>query len=582
MAEGIKISFVKDRFIAILPQELSMQVKIAGFLWDFEVKNYATKDYRVAEKLIRYCDQPALFQIKSLKDGIYKSVVQSANAESNFRILHNPAVTPRPYQLAGVEYILPRPAVLLADEQGIGKTLQAIFTMNMRQNVEGLIVCLAISKYHWLKEARKGMIGTIKAYIYEPEKIRWYESRLTNHPKTTTLHIINYDLLNKYYERLKLTPYNFFVADECQKVKNKNSFRSKASQELARKAKWKLLITGTPIFNKPKDLFAFLNIIDPDVFSNFDVFAEKFCGGRKIKKDGEKKKTMQYDDGATNMSELNILLRANYMLRRMIKDVLKDLPDKVKDVIVLQDEDLAGIVAKENAALLNGKEAGEKLQTEIERLKELSKDNQGYQLQYKDKVKMMREIKMKNFGEISKIRKELALKKIPYVIDFVKETLDNSQDPLSKIVVFGHHTEVLTKIFDALRQYKPVIIIGATSDANRQQAIELFRQKNGHRVCVVSMGAGGTGTDGLQDNCNMAVFAELDWTPATVAQCESRLHRSGQKSTVFIYHIVADGSIDSRIAKLMVEKEEISKQILDFRPEDLYHELLTGTKISKN
>ncbi len=445
----------------------------------------------------------------------------------------------------------------------------------MRQNVEALIVCPSILKYHWLKEARKGMIGHITAYIYESKRIRYYISQLTPHQKTTILHIINYDILEKFYDRLSSLPFNFFISDECQKIKNSRAERTKVAQALARKAKWKLFITGTPIYNKPKDLFVPLNLIDPEMFSNFFVFKEKYCGMRKFKIDD---KLVTRDKGATNQEELNSLLRSNYMIRRMITDVLKDLPEKIKDVIVLNEDDLSGIVEREKKALLNSKLQEEKIKADLEKLKELSKGDAAYETMYKDKVKTLRESKIRNFGEIARIRKELAIKKAPYVIDFVKEMLENSQDPESKIVVFGHHTEVLTKIYNELKRYNPVIITGQVPDHQRQEAISLFRQKNNCRVFVGSMGAAGTGTDGLQDNCSIMVFAELDWTPSLVSQSESRLQRSGQKSTVFVYHIVADDSIDAKIAKMMIEKEQVSKEILDYRPEHIYESLVASAK----
>lgn len=262
------------------------------------------------------------------------------------------------------------------------------------------------------------------------------------------------------------------------------------------------------------------------------------------------------------------------MVRRMAKDVLKDLPDKIKDVIILNEDGLEKIVEKEKQALANSKQEEEKIKAEVEQLRELIKTNQEYEAQYKEKVKAMREIRFKNFGEISRIRKELAIKKAPYVVDFVKEILDNNEDPQGKIVVFGHHTEVLEKIYTDLKKYKPVIVTGKIKDTDRQMAISSFSEKNDTRVFIGSMGAAGTGVDGLQNNCNTVVFAELDWTPSLVDQAESRLQRIGQKNSVWVYHIVANDSIDSRIVKLMMEKEAVAKEILDYRPDQLFDKLL--------
>jgi SWI/SNF-related matrix-associated actin-dependent regulator 1 of chromatin subfamily A len=567
------ITFNRGLFIAHSIFDENEKLKKAGFKWDKDIKKWVTEDFRSAENLLSYCDSVAIFQIRFIKEDLQKAVLKSASSEGSGKIpIYHPSnMKPYPYQQAGVEYILPRPAVILADQMGLGKTCQALLTMNMRHPVEALIVCPAILKYNWLKEARKWMIGHITVYIYESKKIRYYESRITNHNKNTIIHIINYDILDKFKDRLLNTPFNFFVADECHYIKNEDSIRTKISQQLARKAKWKILITGTPIYNKPKDLFVPLNLIDPVMFGNFFHFAQRYCGAHKAKIGA--KSVMKYS-GATNVDELNTILRANYMVRRMAKDVLKDLPDKIKDVIILNEDGLEKIVEKEKQALANSKQEEEKIKAEVEQLRELIKTNQEYEAQYKEKVKAMREIRFKNFGEISRIRKELAIKKAPYVVDFVKEILDNNEDPQGKIVVFGHHTEVLEKIYTDLKKYKPVIVTGKIKDTDRQMAISSFSEKNDTRVFIGSMGAAGTGVDGLQNNCNTVVFAELDWTPSLVDQAESRLQRIGQKNSVWVYHIVANDSIDSRIVKLMMEKEAVAKEILDYRPDQLFDKLL--------
>lgn len=564
------ISFDSEKglFVAHSIFDENEKLKRAGFQWDTNKKKWITSDYRCADSLLSYCDSVAVFQLRFIKEDLQKSVVKSASAEAGkMPIYHPPNMTPYPFQHAGVEYILPRQAVLLADEQGLGKTATTLIVMNMRNPVEALIVCPAILKYNWLKEARKWMIGHIEAYIYEGKKIRHYEKQLTNQNKKTILHIINYDILEKFKERFLSIPFNFFVADECHYLKNSESIRSKVGQELARKAKWKIFITGTPIYNKPKDLFVPLNLIDPEMFGNFYEFALRYCGAQKIKIGS--RSVMKYEN-ATKMDELNTILRAKYMVRRMKKDVMKDLPEKIKDVIILNEYSLEELVEKEKKALENGKIEEEKLKKEVEELRELAKTDQGFEAVYKDKVKSMREIKFKNFGEIARIRKELAIKKAPYVINFVKDILEDSEDPQSKVVVFGHHTEVLEKIYTELKKFNPIIITGKVSSNERQRSIALFGEKNDTRVAVLSMGAAGTGVDGLQNFCNIIVFAELDWTPSLVDQAESRCHRIGQKNTVWIYHIVANDSIDSRIIKLMMEKEAVSKEILDYRPEQVY------------
>lgn len=574
----IQITYIKDRFVGYSQFSEHIHLKAAGFLWDADFKRWTSTDFRPAEKLKNYCDQTALVQIKLMSENTKKAIEESAKVEGSMKIYHPDSITPYPYQIAGVEYMLKRKSVLLADEMGLGKTGQALLCMNMRKDVEALIVCPAILKYNWLKEARKWMIGEITAYIYESKKIRYYTRRLTNHNKKTILHIINYDILEKFKERLMGTPYNFIVCDESHYIKNGEAKRTKVAQELARKAMWKIFITGTPIYNKPKDLYVALNLIDPNTFGNFFHFASRYCGAKKMNMGG---KSIVKFDGASNIDELNQILRSNYMVRRMTKDVLKDLPEKVKDVIVLNEDSLDNLVKQEQNILVKSAQEQERLKAEIAKLREMAKENAAYEAMYKDKVKSLKEAKFKSFGELSRLRKEMGVKKLPYVVEYVKEILENSEDPLSKVVIFGHHTEVLEKLHIAMKKYNPVIITGKISDVDRQKAIGLFKEKNKCRVFIGSMGAAGTGVDGLQNNCNTVVFAELDWTPSLVDQAEARLARIGQTLPVFVYHIVADGSIDSHIAKLMVQKTAVAKEILDYRPDQIYEKFINEAGVQR-
>lgn len=561
----MRISYVNNRFQTVPTFREGELLRNAGFKWDEVTQVYYTNDHRLAEGFIRHCDDSAVQNIRQQRQNIQNSIAQSASAESNMKLWHPDSIVPRPYQVAGVEYIINRKGCILADEQGLGKTGQAILAMNMRKNVECLIVCLSLLKIQWLKEIRKWMIGTVKVTIYHGKKLQLYEKKLTDHPKTTIVHIVNYDILEKHFARLSYLPINHFYADESQQIKNPEARRTQVAQRLARKATYKLFMTGTPIYNKPVDLFVPLNLIDPVRFPNFQKFKDEFCSGR----DGSYMKK-------SVMDELNRILRSNFMIRRLANDVLKDLPEKIKDIIVLSEDDLASIVAKEQQALKTSQQKEEYLRNEVERLKDISKGNAALEAEYKAKVKSLREIKFKNFGEIAKIRKEMAIKKAPYVIQFVKEQLESDEDPQSKIVVFGHHNEVLHKIYEGLKKYKPVVITGETPDKQRQHAIKLFSEKNDTRVFLGSMGAAGTGVDGLQNSCHKMVFAELDWTPSLISQAEARLRRMGQKHTVWVYHIVADGSIDGKIAKLLVQKENVSKKILDFRPDELYDHLVNA------
>lgn len=446
-------------------------------------------------------------------------------------------------------------------------TCQALLTINMRPDARSVIVvCPSILKYNWLREARMWLVGEIVVYVYESKKIRYYKGRMTPHNKQTVLHIINYDILEKFMPRLMQAKADYVLFDESHYAKNFEARRTKLSMQLCRPSKYKLFITGTPIYNKPKDLFVALNAIDPVTFGDFPLFGQRYCNPKKIRVKG---RTIVTYDGSSNLDELKLILRSNYMVRRMKKDVLKDLPDKLKDVIVLNEESLQAIVNKEKKLVGNFKAERDKLRQEMERIRTAGGD---VQEEYKSRVKKLNEDRMRSIGEIAKVRHELALKKVPYVIEFVSELLNNSEDINSKLCLFAHHKDVIVALEKGLKKYKPVVITGETKDTDRQKFIHLFQNTDQSRIFIGSMAATGVGI--TLTASNTVVFAELDWTPAVVLQAEDRTHRIGQKNTVWVYHIVADGSLDSKIAKMLVEKDEVARKILDLDASKMFEKVI--------
>ena len=557
----MKISYVADRFVSYSSIDEKDFLKKEGFEWDAELKRWTTFNYKVAEKLIGFCDESATFQIGRMKLEAKGQIEDSAKVSSDIQLYYPDGVEPYPFQVAGVEYILPRPACLLADEMGTGKSCQAILTINCRVcNV--LIVCPKVVKWNWMKELNTWLIGEFILYYYMPKKIRYFKGRNTNHKKQTIIHVINYDLLAKYSEHLSNEDYNFFVADESHAIKNPNARRTRFAISLAEKCPYRLLITGTPIFNKPKDLWTTLNLMDGELFGNPTAFLRRYCGMSSFS---------SWQQKPQNIEELNQLLRANYMVRRMKRDVLKDLPEKVKDMIVLQESELDAVVKKEKAVFDSIKEK----QKELDEWKSKIKEAGGIKnlpTHYQQQVKELREQRFASIGDLSTIRHELAKKKAPYVAEFVKEILDSMDDQTGKVVVFAHHKAVVKTLMEKFENYNPVSITGSTKDEDREKAIVDFQNNDEVRVFVGNMQAAGVGI--TLTAASIAVFAELDWTPAIVAQSEDRLHRISQKNTVWVYHIVADDSLDSRIAKMLVSKEKIAAKILDYDKEAMMEELM--------
>jgi len=220
----MKISYVADRFVAYSAYDEKDFLKKEGFEWDDELKRWTTFNYKVAEKLIGFCDDNAVHVVGVKKREAKDKIDDSIKTKSNIKLYYPEGVEPYPFQAAGVEYILPRPACLLADEMGVGKTVEAILVINCRIcNV--LIVSPKVVKWNWMKELNKWLIGEFVLYQYLPKKIRYYKGKNTRHKKRTIVHIINYELLSKYVEHLQEQEYNFIIGDESHFLKNPKSIR---------------------------------------------------------------------------------------------------------------------------------------------------------------------------------------------------------------------------------------------------------------------------------------------------------------------------------------------------------------------
>jgi SWI/SNF-related matrix-associated actin-dependent regulator 1 of chromatin subfamily A len=183
----------------------------------------------------------------------------------------------------------------------------------------------------------------------------------------------------------------------------------------------------------------------------------------------------------------------------------------------------------------------------------IQKELQTYE-QYADTLK--EDENPPEFSEISKVRKEIGIQKVSFVIDYIKEILNEE----SKVVIFGHHLEVLDRIQCEFKE-QSVRIDGRVSSQDRQSAVDAFQNDPKIKIFLGGIQAAGTGL--TLTASRLVVFAESDWVPGTVSQAEDRCHRIGQKDCVTVQHIVLAGSLDERMTNTIIRKQEIIDKALD-------------------
>ena len=238
------------------------------------------------------------------------------------------------------------------------------------------------------------------------------------------------------------------------------------------------------------------------------------------------------------------------MIRRLKKEVLKELPPKYRQVIEIPPNGNSAIVARERARMAEIEARLEDLKVAVE-LAKISDDPKAYA----DAVKNLRSAVMVSFDEMSRVRHETALAKVPDVVTFLKDAVSNH-----KVVVFAHHRDVIEQIKDAFGD-AAVILYGGMSEKVKNENIDKFQNDDNVKLFVGSIKAAGVAI--TLTAASHVVFAELDWVPGNMTQAEDRCHRIGQTDNVLVQHLVLEGSLDAHMAYKLVEKQEVIDKALD-------------------
>jgi SWI/SNF-related matrix-associated actin-dependent regulator 1 of chromatin subfamily A len=454
------------------------------------------------------------------------------------------------YQRAGIAYGFQRRSCLIGDEMGLGKTIQAIGIMNcmpLAQKI--LVICPASLKINWRRELQKWLVRERTIFIAD--------SRLF--PDIDGIVIINYDVLKRHEERIKTTEWDLLVVDEAHLLKNKKAQRSRQvlGLEATKKerengmadipgipATKKIFLTGTPIPNKPKEIWPLIHYLDPISWSSWWKFAGRFCGADQS--------NHWNSDGESNMDELQRRLRETVLIRRLKKDVLKELPPKTRKIVEIQPDARAKLALQDELDAFEDDDTTD-LQVAIE-LAKAGDDKAAYTAMVNQMAGRLR----RTGEDLFTLRKNTAIAKaqMPAVMDLLEEAVEES----GKVIIFAHHKEVVRIIAQKFGA-ACTTIVGDDPLPERDMHASRFQKDPECRVIIGSFGAMGVGWT-LTAASHVICF-ELDWVPGNVSQAEDRAHRIGQTDNVLVEHYVLEGSLDADMARRITEKQEIIDQCLD-------------------
>lgn len=421
------------------------------------------------------------------------------------------------YQKVGADFLCDHPAAFLADEQGLGKTLQVIAACDKLGLTKVVVVCPAIAKINWRREFEKwGKIErTVLVYSYD---------KVTQSKETRN-------------EIAKLEP-DVLVIDEAHYLKNRTAKRTKylygqfcRGDGLVRFADRVWLLSGTPIPNNVSDFWTHLKAIwkYPLNFTDFTMyFCKTWSGQFGLQVLGNK---------TERMAEFKTVLKS-IMLRRKSDVVLKDLPP-----IWWQDTPIEIDNWSDAKHIDDPREA-----EAVELILANSLTNQDLSSQIESIA-----------PHIASLRRLTgAAKAAPIATQIASELADDAYD---KIVIFAYHTDAIQTLYDKLKDYHPVVVAGGMSQADRQASIDALQNDPKVRVFIGQITACSTAI--TLTAANQVAFVEMDWVPATNAQAAKRCHRIGQTKPVIVRTFGLVNSVDEIVSRTLAKKARMISEALD-------------------
>jgi SWI/SNF-related matrix-associated actin-dependent regulator of chromatin subfamily A-like protein 1 len=433
-----------------------------------------------------------------------------------------------PYQIDGIRFLENADArAILADEQGLGKTVQALGLLKLHREklTPAVIVCPTTVKEQWRHEIKRwcGINGFLTQVIASSKELA---------APGFDIYVTTYDLL-KHDKCFDIVRGNikFIIADECQRIKNHLSGRAKAFQKIAKDVEHLLPMSGTPIKNNAGEYYTVLNAVAPRLFPHYQRFIDEDCDSFN-------------NGGYTKIGGLRNPARFHektkeFILRRTKAEVLPDLPKLMRKFMHVEFD-------------------GKFKKAYIEKLSELE------DIMYGDDPNSFASNSSK-IAIMTKMREITGVSKVENCVDYVTEFLLSSD---RKMVIFTHHHSATNLLIQKLNAwlsdggYGGVIHLSASLNGDERQNVTMkFKDNPEYRVMVASTLAAGEGLN-LQF-CSDAVMLERQWNPANEEQAEGRFHRIGQVNSVSVEYMIASETIDEYFTELVESKRAIVASTLD-------------------
>lgn len=442
---------------------------------------------------------------------------------------------PRSYQMDYLHYAVNHGNHINGSSCGVGKTLCSIFYAEMLDLFPCMVVCPASVKSGWLKEWKETNPGRRISIISTSSPPEDFEADVI---------VINYDILGKRVTKengktsleirldgMKKKSFSLVIADEIHFLKNRKSIRSKSFKKLIHKVPSVIGLTGTLIMNRPAELLNILMLIErikeiapDDQYHHY--FFERYCNMKET--------NFGMDiSGASNIKELNRLLKECCYFQVSKRDALKELPPISENVVECE---------------ITNKRAYKKAKDDL---------LQFIEDKFKDEEKVEKAARAEFLVKLSTL-KQLSLEgKEKFIKKWVEEWMEANEE--EKLLVFASQSTILTKIAG---EFKEVLLItGGTATKKRDEILQKFASQKKNRLLFANIGCLGTGVDGLQKVCSNMAILELPPRPSDLVQVIGRLERSGQENPVTIQYLLSMETIDKDLWEMLKGKKDVTDML---------------------
>ena len=443
--------------------------------------------------------------------------------EKDYDIPKNLNAVLREYQVEGFKWFKNLSYLgfggVLADEMGLGKTIQTIAFLLSEEGKKSLIITPTSLIYNWKNEFERFAPSLKIALVHENKSERF---KIISEMNDYDVLLTTYGTLRNDKENYENITFDYCIIDEGQHIKNSVAQSTKAVKDINVRVKFAL--TGTPIENNLLELWSIFDFVMPGYLYNGTIFKKKFI------------------DSENAIKELQKYIKP-FMLRRLKKDVIKELPEKIEKRYYVdlpnEQKKVYGVFVKDIKRKI---EESSFLENKITIFSYLTKLRQ---------LCLDPSIIIENY--------EGGSGKIDCAIDIIKENIEEHP----KIILFSQFTSVLSNIKKSFEKndIEYIYLDGSTNAKQRISLVNEFNESKNKLVFLISLKAGGTGLN--LTSADIVIHFDPWWNPSIEEQATDRTHRIGQKNVVQVFKLVAEGTIEEKILKLQDEKKSLINDVMN-------------------